>query len=47
MGKKLKEIQSVRIEGDKVYVDAVFLDKNRKERPKGEELFDFSSVEKA
>ena len=47
MGKKLKEIRSVRIDGDKVYVNAVFLDKNRKEEPPGEEIFVFSSVEKA
>ena len=46
MGKKLEEIRSVRIDGDKVYVDTVFLDKNRKKEPKGEEVFVFSSVEK-
>lgn len=46
MDEKLKDILSVRIEGDRVYVDTVFLDKDRKERPRGEKLFDFSSVEK-
>lgn len=46
MGEKLKEIRSVRIDGDRVFVDAVFLGKDRKKILEREEVFVFSSVEK-